>query len=69
MKLIINLQLDVGSLDEFYYLSILEVSVIDIDGLTSVDPILATLRDLRGVPTMNVVTFARPVLQSCILGS
>jgi len=50
MKLIINLQLDVGSLDEFYYLSILEVSVIDIDGLTSVDPILATLRDLRGVP-------------------
>ena len=49
-KLIINLQLDVGSLDEFYYLSILEVSEIHINGLTSVDPILVTLGDLRGVP-------------------
>ena len=44
------LQLNVGSLDEFYYLSILEVSEIHINGLTSVYPILATLGDLRGVP-------------------
>ena len=46
----VYLQLNVGSLDEFYYLSILEVSEIHINGLTSVDPILATLRDLRDVP-------------------
>ena len=46
----VYLQLNVGSLDEFYYLSILEIPVIHIDGLTSVDTILATLGDLRAGP-------------------
>ena len=44
-----NLQLDVGALDEFNNLPILEALEMDLHSLTSLDTVLGTLGHIHGV--------------------